>query len=128
MANAEDGGADCLAEWCAGDDWCAVTCAVDAIGNKWHPVIVATLRDGEPMRFNDLAGAIPPVTNKTLSASLDDLSSKGLVDREVVAGKPVAVEYSLTERGRALDPVISALREWGAAYGRSAGADAASER
>jgi DNA-binding HxlR family transcriptional regulator len=116
--DADTSDADCLAEWCAGEDWCAVTCAMDAIGNKWQPVVVATLSEAGPLRFNDLAAAIPPVTNKTLSASLDDMTETGLVDRDVVAEKPVAVEYSLTERGRALEPVIGALREWGEQFGR----------
>lgn len=118
--DADAGGADCLAEWCADEDWCAVTCAMDAIGNKWDPVVVATLHDVGPLRFNDLAAAIPPVSNKTLSASLEDLAASGIVDRTVIDQKPVAVEYSLTDRGRALEPVISALREWGDQYGGDA--------
>ncbi|MFB6270198.1 MAG: winged helix-turn-helix transcriptional regulator [Halobacterium sp.] len=123
--DADTGEADCLAEWCADDDWCGLACAVDAIGNKWDAVVVATLLDDGAMRFNGLAAAIPPVTNKTLSAALDDLAADGLVERDVLDEKPVAVEYSLTERGRALRPVISALREWGSEHGKSPEADAA---
>lgn len=111
-----DGGADvCLADWCAEDDWCALTCAVDAIGNKWAPVVVARLLEAEPLRFGALAEDIPPVTNKVLSSTLESLAESGVVDRTVVAEKPVAVEYSLTERGRALGPAIRSLREWGEA-------------
>lgn len=104
---------ECLAVWCAGDEWCAVTCAMDVIGNKWHPVIIHRLLKHGPLRFNELSNEVGSVTNKVLSQSLDDLEEKGLVDRSVISEKPVAVEYSLTERGRSLEPVIGALEEWG---------------
>ena len=104
---------ECLAVWCAGDEWCAVTCAMEVIGNKWHPVIVHRLLKHESLRFNELSNEVGAVTNKVLSQSLDDLEEKGLVNRTVVSEKPVAVEYSLTERGQSLEPVIDALQEWG---------------
>jgi len=104
---------ECIAVWCAGDDWCAVTCTMDVIGNKWHPVIVHRLLNHGPLRFNELSNEVGNVTNKVLSESLDDLEEKGLVDRTVVNEKPVEVEYSLTEQGQSLEPVIEALQEWG---------------
>jgi DNA-binding HxlR family transcriptional regulator len=107
---------ECLAVWCAGDDWCAVTCAMDVIGKKWHPVIVHRLLHHEALRFNELSEEVDGVTNKMLSQSLDDLEEKELVNREIVSEKPVAVEYSLTERGRSLEPVIESLEEWGKTY------------
>ncbi|PSP55099.1 transcriptional regulator [Halobacteriales archaeon QS_1_67_19] len=111
---------ECLAVWCAGDDWCAVTCAVEVVGNKWHPVIVHRLLNDGPLRFNELSEEIGGITNKVLSDSLDDLETKGIVDREVVNDKPVRVAYSLTERGRSLEPVIDALEEWGQTHLRPA--------
>jgi DNA-binding HxlR family transcriptional regulator len=104
---------DCIAVWCAGDDWCAVTCTMNLIGNKWHPVVIHRLLNHGPLRFNELASETGAVTNKVLSQSLDDLEEKGLIDRTIVSEKPVAVEYSLTERGESLDPVIGALEQWG---------------
>lgn len=104
---------ECLAVWCAGDDWCALTCTMAVIGNKWHPVIVHRLLDQGPLRFNELAEAVGPITNKVLSNSLTDLGEKGLVDRTIVNEQPVEVEYALTERGQSLEPVIQALRQWG---------------
>ena len=104
---------ECLAVWCAGDDWCAVTCAMDVIGTKWHPVIIHRLLQHDALRFNELSNEVGAITNKMLSQSLDDLEEKALVDREIVSEKPVAVEYSLTERGESLHPVISSLEEWG---------------
>lgn len=108
--------AACAAAWCAGDDWCAVTCAMDVIGNKWHPVIVHRLLDRGTLRFNALAAKLGGITNKTLSNSLDDLEEKGIVDRTVEGTKPVRVSYSLTGYGESLEPVIESLEEWGKAY------------
>lgn len=110
----------CLAVWCAGDDWCAITCTMAVIGNKWHPVIVHRLLDRGPLRFNELSSEIGAVTNKVLSESLDDLEEKALVERTVVNEKPVQVEYALTERGHSLEPVIGALAEWGKTHLRPA--------
>ncbi|MDS0296748.1 MULTISPECIES: winged helix-turn-helix transcriptional regulator [Halobacteriales] len=107
---------ECLAVWCAGDDWCAVTCAMDIIGKKWHPVIVHRLLQHGALRFNELSKEVDGITNKMLSQSLEDLEEKELVDREIVSEKPVAVEYSLTERGQSLEPVIDSLEEWGKTY------------
>ena len=103
----------CLAAWCAGDEWCAITCTMDVIGNKWHPVIVDRLLERGPLHFNQLANEIGPITNKVLSNSLQNLQEAGLVDRQVVNDQPVEVEYSLTDRGRSLEPVIDALAAWG---------------
>ena len=103
----------CLADWCAGDEWCAITCTMDVIGNKWHPVIVHRLLEHGPLHFNQLADEIGPITNKVLSNSLQNLEESGLVDRTIVNDQPVAVEYSLTNRGRSLEPVIDALAAWG---------------
>lgn len=104
---------ECLAVWCAGNDWCAVTCTMEVIGKKWHPVIVHRLLAHNALRFNELNEEIDSITNKMLSQSLEDLEEKNLVNREIVNEKPVAVEYALTERGRSLKPVIESLEQWG---------------
>lgn len=103
----------CLASWCAGDEWCALTCAAEAIGRKWHPVVVHRLLARGPLRFNELAEDVEGLTNKVLSESLDDMEAKGLVERRVVEEKPVAVEYALTDHGASLRPVVEALEAWG---------------
>lgn len=103
---------DCLAVWCAGDEWCAVTCAMEVIGNKWHPVIIHRLLTHEQLRFNELSNEIGVITNKVLSNSLDDLEEKQLVERTVVNDKPVEVEYALSDRGESLRPVIEELEQW----------------
>ena len=121
MSNATEVPEDeCSAVWCAGDDWCAVTCAMDVIGKKWHPVIIHRLLQHDALRFNELSEEVAGITNKMLSQSLEDLEEKDLVDRDIVSEKPVAVEYSLTERGQSLEPVIESLEDWGKTYLRPA--------
>lgn len=102
--------------WCAGEDWCPVTSTVNLIGKKWHPVILHRLLDQGPLGFTALQREVDGVSSKVLSDALDDLEGKGLVNREIVNEKPVRVEYSLTELGRSLEPVIFAMRDWGMEY------------
>jgi len=89
---------------------------MDIIGKKWHPVIVHRLLQHGALRFNELSKEVDGITNKMLSQSLEDLEEKELVDREIVSEKHVAVEYSITERGQSLEPVIDSLEEWGKTY------------
>lgn len=111
---------ECLAVWCAGTDWCAVTCTMEVIGNKWHPVIVHRLLDHGPLRFNELSEEVGAITNKVLSNSLKDLQEKELVERTIVSDQPVEVEYALTERGESLEEVIESLESWGKTHLRPA--------
>ncbi len=99
--------------WCAGEEWCAITSTATLIGKKWHPVIVHRLLANGPLGFNALQEEVDGISSKVLSDSLDDLEEKRLVNREIVNEKPFRVEYSLTERGRSLEPVIEGMREWG---------------
>jgi DNA-binding HxlR family transcriptional regulator len=89
----------------------------DTLGRKWHLRIVYQLLDNGPMGFSALKSEIVGVSSKMLSESLTRLEDDGLVDREIVSDQPVRVEYSLTERGRALEPVVSAVIGWGSEYG-----------
>ncbi|SER18168.1 winged helix-turn-helix transcriptional regulator [Natrinema salaciae] len=106
----------CVASWCADDDWCTVTCTAHLIGKKWHPVIVHRLLERGPLGFNALGAEIDAISSTVLSSSLEELTANGLVDREIVNEKPVRVEYSLTEQGAALEPVIDAMDTWGRDY------------
>jgi len=102
-----------VAVWCAGEDWCPITTTATLIGKKWHPVIVHRLLREGPLGFNDLKEEVDGISSKVLSDSLEDLEEKGLVDRAIVSEKPFRVEYSLTERGEALEDVITAMHSWG---------------
>jgi DNA-binding HxlR family transcriptional regulator len=102
-----------LEVWCSGEEWCPITATATVLGRKWHPVIVHRLLQRGPLGFNALKEAVDGVSSKVLSDSLENLEEHGLVDREIVSEKPFRVEYSLTGRGRSLEPVIGAMREWG---------------
>ncbi len=102
--------------WCAGEEWCPITTTSALIGKKWHPVIVHRLLENGPLGFNDLQRSVDGISSKVLSDSLEDLEDHDIVDREIVSEKPVRVEYSLTEFGRSLEPVIESMQEWGEEY------------
>jgi DNA-binding HxlR family transcriptional regulator len=102
-----------LEVWCAGKEWCPITTTATILGRKWHPVIIHRLLREGPLGFNALKESVDGVSSKVLSDSLEDLEEHGLVDREIVSEKPFRVEYSLTQRGHSLEPIITAMREWG---------------
>ncbi|WP_276300107.1 winged helix-turn-helix transcriptional regulator [Halorussus lipolyticus] len=99
--------------WCAGKEWCPITATATLVGKKWHPVVIHRLLDGGPMGFNELKDDVGGISSKVLSDSLDDLEEKQLVNREIVSEKPVRVNYSLTEQGESLEPLIYEMRDWG---------------
>lgn len=107
---------ECVASWCADDDWCTVTCTAHLIGKKWHPVIIHRLLDHGPLGFNALKDEIDSISSTVLSNSLEDLEDNGLVNRAIVSEKPFRVEYSLTEQGASLEPIIKAMDTWGQEY------------
>jgi DNA-binding HxlR family transcriptional regulator len=102
-----------LAVWCAGEDWCPITATATILGRKWHPVIVHRLLTEGPLGFNALKDAVDGISSKVLSDSLENLEEHGLVVRDIVSEKPFRVEYSLTERGESLEPVITEMKSWG---------------
>ena len=104
-----------LEVWCAGEEWCPITTTATLIGKKWHPVIVHRLLESGPSGFNELKTDVDGISSKVLSDSLEDLQEKQLVDREVINEQPFRVQYSLTERGASLEPVIVAMADWGKA-------------
>jgi DNA-binding HxlR family transcriptional regulator len=86
--------------------------SLEVVGYKWTLLIVRQLLDG-PRRFTQISRALPRANPKMITARLRELEAAGLVSRETYAEVPPRVEYSLTARGRALRPVIEALRSWG---------------
>lgn len=96
---------------------------LDLIANKWAVPIILTLaaarhqRSGQPMRFSELARALPLITQKELTKQLRSLEAAGLVSRQVHAAVPPKVEYWLTDLGVSLRPVLDALGRWSAENG-----------
>lgn len=91
---------------------CPVEGVLQLIDGKWKGVILYHLFEST-MRFNELRRKMSNVTQRMLTNQLRELELDGLINRKVYAEVPPRVEYSLTERGRTLQPVITALKEWG---------------
>ncbi len=85
--------------------------AVELLGKRWTLLIVELLLQ-RPARFCELHRALPRISGRVLSERLSELTDSGLATREVDPGPPIAATYALTTRGRALEPVIEALRAW----------------
>lgn len=117
----------CLEMDCNGEDWCEITCASRLLGRKWHPVIIYHLLMSGPLFFNELNTRITSISNKVLSSNLDRLEDYDLVRREVTRDRPPRVRYGLTELGQSLEPVVTALQEWGGEYLVPPTCDAAEE-
>lgn len=96
---------------------CPVELTLQVISGKWKPLIVYHLLQGT-RRFNELRRRLPSVTQQMLTLQLRELERDGLVHREVYAEVPPKVEYSLTVRGRSLEPILLAMLAWGEAYMR----------
>ncbi|MFH8800903.1 winged helix-turn-helix transcriptional regulator [Streptomyces sp. NPDC017936] len=88
---------------------------LDQVLDKWSLSVLGELCEG-PRRFNDLRRAIPAVTQKSLTATLRRLERNGIVEREVVSTRPVAVEYRITPLGKTMRPPVDALLDWARTY------------
>ncbi|TCZ73245.1 transcriptional regulator [Paenibacillus albiflavus] len=91
---------------------CPVETLIHVLSGKWKPMILWHLIESKK-RFNDLEKLIPDVSQKMLSQHLRDLEREGIVDRMVYPAIPPKVEYSLSEYGRTLIPVVEVMCAWG---------------
>ena len=94
---------------------CPVETTLTLIGDKWKVLILRDLLPGTK-RFGELKKSIGHVSQKVLTAQLRDMEQSRLVHREVFAEVPPRVEYSLTDLGRSLKPILDALWAWGEGY------------
>ena len=91
---------------------CPIVEAIRHVAGVWRLVVVRYLMD-HPQGFNDLLKTIPASNSKTLSRTLKLLMKEGLIERKILSLQPFAVQYSLTQKGRALEPVLNELKKWG---------------
>ena len=97
---------------------CPVETTLTLIGDKWKVLILRDLMPGTK-RFGELKKSIGNVSQKVLTAQLRTMEDSGLINRTVYAEVPPKVEYSLTELGRSLKPILDALQNWGENYKKS---------
>lgn len=94
---------------------CPVETTLELIGDKWKVLILRDLVGGTK-RFGELKKSIGSVSQKVLTSQLRDMEDKGLVSRKVYAEVPPRVEYTLTETGYSLKPILDAMANWGTEY------------
>jgi DNA-binding HxlR family transcriptional regulator len=85
--------------------------AIELVGKRWSGAILLVLMDG-PAHFSAIKQLVPDISDRLLSERLKELEAEGVVERTVIDAAPVRVEYALTEKGRALEPSVRALRDW----------------
>jgi DNA-binding HxlR family transcriptional regulator len=94
------------------NEGCPVEAALNVIGGKWKSIILYHLLE-KTMRFNELKRLMPGITQRMLTKQLRELEADQLISRKVYPVVPPKVEYSMTDYGRTLAPIIHALRDWG---------------
>jgi len=92
--------------------------AIELIGKRWTGAILCALTEG-PLRFGELARAVPGLSDRLLSQRLRELEDEGLVERMVESATPVRVTYSLTRKGAELRPAIGELKQWARRWNRT---------
>ncbi|TLS52114.1 helix-turn-helix transcriptional regulator [Paenibacillus antri] len=98
----------------------SVESAFELLGKRWTGLILQALLNGQ-RRFKEVAESVPGVSDRMLSERFKELEEAGIVRRIVYPETPVRIEYTLTERGAALRPVIEHLREWALVHGVAEG-------
>lgn len=101
---------------CDGPYGCSVGATLSVIGGRWKPVIIFLLMQNDYLRFGELKKTIDGVTQRMLTQQLRELEKDKVVNRKVYAEVPPRVEYSLTNYGRTLEPIMVAMRDWGAEH------------
>ena len=87
--------------------------AVELVGKRWTGAILYVLmRADRPLRFSEIAHAVPDLSDRLLSERMKELERCRIVEREVTATSPIKVEYALTDRGRELEPALAEIKEW----------------
>ncbi len=94
------------------EPYCArYTHAVEIVGRRWTGAILRALMAGRT-HFREIASTVPGLSDRLLSERLKELEAEGIVTRQVTACRPVRIDYELTEKGRALAPVVRSLARW----------------
>ncbi len=92
---------------------CPVEATLDVIGGKWKGIILYHLLEAQTMRFNELRRALPCTTQRMLTKQLRELEANKLITRKIYPQVPPKVEYSISDYGRTLAPIIHSLQQWG---------------
>lgn len=102
---------------------CPIDVALQFISGKWKILILSFLHYGPPRRYFQIKRNLPGVSEKVLLQQLAQLQEDGLIKKKVLTKKPLTVEYSMTQKGKTLAPLIEFLSEWGVDYLKKHGID-----
>jgi DNA-binding HxlR family transcriptional regulator len=91
---------------------CPLTTTLDVVGGKWHLIVLYALAQ-QPRRFNELQRLTPGVSHKVLTQTVRHLETHGLIVRSVGTDASPCVQYSLSERGQTVRPILAAMVDWG---------------
>jgi DNA-binding HxlR family transcriptional regulator len=95
---------------------CPVTATMKVLGGKWKPILINAIYHTSPARFGELKRSVIGITQSMLTQQLRELEDDGIISRKIYAEIPPKVEYTLTEFGLTLSPVIQTMASWGIAY------------
>ena len=107
---------DAKAECCMNHIECSIEKSLNVLGGKWTFLIIRDLFNGTK-RFGELRKSLHGISPKTLSERLKTLEEQGIIDRTAYPTVPPTVEYTLTEKGKSLKPIIMEMKKWGAKWG-----------
>lgn len=99
---------------------CPVAATLSVVGDRWSLLAIRDLLRRGPRRFQDFEASLTGISPTTLSARLKRLEEAGVVERRFYEERPPRAEYLLTDKGKALGPIILAMRRWGETYGDGA--------
>jgi DNA-binding HxlR family transcriptional regulator len=95
---------------------CPVSHTLGKIGGRWKPLILWSLSNTPTMRYSEIKRSIPAITEKMLIQHLKELEQDNLILRKALPVVPPYVEYSLSESGKEMEPILSAMAAWGMKY------------
>ncbi|GAB2858206.1 winged helix-turn-helix transcriptional regulator [Lentzea nigeriaca] len=95
---------------------CAIAATLNVLGDRWSLLIVRDLMFRGTLRYGDLAASAEGIPTNTLADRLRKLEDAGILDKQAYTDRPLRYEYTLTDRGRALGPVLDAIATWGVTY------------
>ena len=99
---------------------CSIASTLDVIGDRWTILILRDLFVHPTRRFQDFEASLPGLTPSVLSSRIKELTAQGIVTSRLYAEHPPRPEYLLTRKGRALNPILIAMKTWGEQYASSA--------
>lgn len=95
---------------------CPVTATMQVLGGKWKAILINAIYFTSPARFGELKRSVKGITQSMLTQQLRELEEDGIISRKIYAEIPPRVEYTLTEFGLTLSPIIQAMAKWGKEY------------